>query len=73
MPYTAQLAGIQKSIGRMEGTLGTHITSNLQRVAAIEEDADRLEKRVRSVEHWRGYLGGAIAFGAALLGFAFIA
>ncbi len=57
----------------MEGTLTTHIEANLQRVESIEVDADRLEKRVRSVEHWRWYLGGAIAFGAALLGFAFIA
>ena len=57
----------------MEGTLETYIDANQQRVEAVEEDADRLEKRVRSVERARWYLAGAIAFGGALLGFAFLA
>jgi hypothetical protein len=63
-----QLAKIERSLGRIEGALPAFT----QRVGAIEEDADRLEKRVRSVEHWRWYLGGAIGFATALVGFAFL-
>jgi hypothetical protein len=62
-----QLSEIQRSLGRIEGANKAFI----QRVETIEEDAVRLEKRVRSVEYWRWYLAGAIAFGAVLVGFVF--
>ncbi len=64
-----QLIEMQRSLGRIEGA----IPAFTQRIEAVEEDADGLEKRVRSVEHWRWYLGGAIAaIGTLLTGFAFL-
>ena len=63
----AQLSEIQRSLGRIEGA----VSGFVQRVERVEEEAACLEKRVRSVEHWRWYLGGAIGLGVALVGLLF--
>jgi hypothetical protein len=64
-----QLSEIQRSLGKIEGALPAFTA----RVERIEEDVDGLGKRLRSVEHWRWYLGGAIALGGATLtGFVFL-
>lgn len=63
----AQLAEIQRSLGRIEGAVVGFTT----RIERVEEAADCLEKRVRSVEHWRWYAAGALALGAALFGIVF--
>lgn len=67
-----QLDGIERAIGRMEGTLDTHIKANNLWLGAIELRAGNLDKRVRSVEHWRWYLAGALAL-LGVVGFAFLA